>query len=506
MIFGKLQEPSDRRVGVDRGPGSYDVEPPYGPGETYPELSQSALEPDRRANHVFAMVRRALARAGCDTARFGSKEWNPLSGIVRPGDTVVLKPNLVREFRETQEGHAECVMTHGAVIRAVLDYAHLAMEGSGRIIIADAPHNDADFEAVAHIAGLESIRSHYRHRLGFDVAYYDLRPECAEKVDGVIVGHRKLAGDPRGYVTVNLGLHSAFAEVNHLCHLLYGSEYDTRELQRHQQGDVHEYRIAGTVLEADCVISLPKLKTHKKTGITINMKNLVGINGNKNWLPHHREGTPAQGGDQFADDGIGRRIERAAVAQFKRVFPHLGRLRRLVAGPVKAAGKRVFGDTNVGTIRSGNWYGNDTTWRMVIDLNRILMYADARGRLRDEPARRFFSVVDGVVAGEGNGPMDPRPKPAGLVVAGGNAIAVDLACATLMGFDYRRLPVLHRALADHPWPLATFGAEDVRVFTEGAANGLTLDALSADADAFEPHFGWKGHVEPGAAAEAVTRT
>ncbi|NOT00193.1 MAG: DUF362 domain-containing protein [Phycisphaerales bacterium] len=505
MIRGSLDDNRGRRVGVGRGMGAYDAEPPYAPGEDYPELSRIGVGTGPRPNHGYGLVRRALERAGLDASRFGTAEWNPLAGIVRPGDTVVLKPNLVREFRETQEGHADCVITHGSVIRAVVDYVYLALGGNGRIIVADAPHNDASFEAVARIAGLESIRSYYRDRMGFDVSYYDLRPECAEKVDGVIVGHRKLTGDPCGYVKVNLGVHSAFAEVNHLCHLLYGSEYDTRELHSHQHGDVHEYLISGTVLGADCVISLPKLKTHKKTGITVNMKNLVGINGNKNWLPHHREGTPSQGGDQFANDGIGRRIERAAVAQFKRVFPHLGRLRRVVAGPVKAAGKRVFGDTNVGTIRSGNWHGNDTTWRMVIDLNRILMYADARGRMNSEPVRRFFSVVDGVVAGEGNGPMDPRPKAAGLVIAGGNSVAVDLACATLMGFDYRRLPVLDRALADHPWPLATFASEDVRVFTEGAVNGLTLDALGEEADAFEPHFGWKGHVEL-RAAEAVTRS
>jgi uncharacterized protein (DUF362 family) len=92
-----------------------------------------------------------------------------------------------------------------------------------------------------------------------------------------------------------LGQHSAFHEISNLCHLLYGAEYETSELRSHHHDDIHEYLISRTVIEADCVINLPKLKTHKKTGITVSMKNLVGINGNKNWLPHHREGTPAQG-------------------------------------------------------------------------------------------------------------------------------------------------------------------------------------------------------------------
>ena len=53
------------------------------------------------------------------------------------------------------------------------------------------------------------------------------------------------------------------------------------------------------------------------------------------------------------------------------------------------------------------------------------MYADAEGRVHEQPVRRFFSVVDGIVAGEGNGPLDPTPKRALVVLAGGNPVAVD---------------------------------------------------------------------------------
>ncbi len=35
-------------------------------------------------------------------------------------------------------------------------------------------------------------------------------------------------------------------------------------------------------LVADVFINLPKLKTHKKCGLTVNLKSLVGINANKN--------------------------------------------------------------------------------------------------------------------------------------------------------------------------------------------------------------------------------
>lgn len=286
-----------------------------------------------------------------------------------------------------------------------------------------------------------------------------------------------------------------FYEINPLCGRLYGSEYDTRELTSHHHGETHEYLIAKTILTADVVICLPKLKTHKKTGITINMKNLVGINGNKNWLPHHREGTPIQGGDQFPTDEIKNRLEQKIVQVFKKIFPFLGPLRSLLARPIKSVGKNIFGDTNTDKIRSGNWYGNDTTWRTTIDLNRILFYADSEGNLHDQPVRRFLSVVDGIIGGEGNGPLDPTPKPAGVIIAGTNPVAVDLACARVMGFDFQRLPVILRSFDPNRFPLIHFELNEV--FASSNREGLNrrVKEFQPEISPFKPHFGWKGHIE-----------
>src|SRR5262249_2514797 len=152
----------------------------------------------------------------------------------------------------------------------------------------------------------------------------------------------------------------------------------------------------------------------------------------------------------------------ALTAAFKRVFPLLGPMRRPIAGPLKALGKRIFGATNPDeeggdcTIRSGNWHGNDTVWRMVHDLNRILLYSDDEGNMEGHPVRGFFSFVDGIVGGEGNGPLDASPREAGVVIAGANAVAVDLACARLMGFDGEKIPMLRRALENHAFPLGGF--------------------------------------------------
>jgi hypothetical protein len=198
-------------------------------------------------------------------------------------------------------------------------------------------------------------------------------------------------------------------------------------------------------------------------------------------------------------------VQVGAVAGFKRVFPFLGPLRRRIAGPLKSLGSRVFGDTNVDTIRSGNWYGNDTTWRMVLDLNRVLMYADAEGRLHDRPMRRLFALVDGIVGGEGNGPLDATPKAAGVILAGANPVAVDLVSARLMGFDYRRIPLLARALGALPLSLAGFAHGDVTCISNNPACRGWLPDLHGLGTPFQPHFGWKGHIEGEVASRKEAR-
>jgi hypothetical protein len=132
---------------------------------------------------------------------------------------------------------------------------------------------------------------------------------------------------------------------------------------------------------------------------------------------------------------------------------------------------------------------------MVIDLNRVLMYADKNGHIRHNPVRRMFCIVDGIIGGEGNGPLDPTPKPAGVVLAGTNPVAVDLMCVRLMGFDFIRLPMLYRALENHPLPLAIFEYEDVVCRSNTEQFDRSLSDFYGINLSFNPHFGWRGHIE-----------
>ena len=53
------------------------------------------------------------------------------------------------------------------------------------------------------MAGLTEIQDFYRQNAHFEIEVCDLRPERAEKTNGVIVGHCRLSGDPAGYVKVS---------------------------------------------------------------------------------------------------------------------------------------------------------------------------------------------------------------------------------------------------------------------------------------------------------------
>jgi len=59
--------------------------------------------------------------------------------------------------------------------------------------------------------------------------------------------------------------------------------------------------------------------------------------------------------------------------------------------------------------------------------------------------RPHFSIVDGVTAMEGDGPIMGRPRPLGMVAMGRDLTAVDSTCARVIGLDPGRIPYLAEA-------------------------------------------------------------
>ena len=382
-----------------------------------------------------ALVRESVSRLGID--------WRAL---IQPGQRVVLKPNFIRESHTHRPDEWEQIITHGTVIAVV---AEQVVAAGGKIIIADAPQTDSDFEKICERAGIPKLQKR------FSVEVLDLRREAWRTENGVIVERRKLPEDPRGYTLVDVAGKSCFAGKNGN---FYGADYDTAFTTKHHSNGRHEYLLSRTAMDADVFINLPKLKTHKKVGVTLSLKNLVGINGDKNYLPHFCIGTPDEGGDEFQDNRVRNKVQSKLISTFK-------------SGPwwtptVKRVGSKIFGDTGK-VVRSGNWWGNDTTWRMVLDLN-LAFFAKPR---------RYLTIIDGIITGEGSGPMEADAKPCGVLIAGTNPVAADFVATKLMGFDWRKIPTIR---------------EGLRLF-EVSPDDIVADI--GEPFQFEPHFGWKGHIE-----------
>jgi uncharacterized protein (DUF362 family) len=483
-------------VGISRTDPSYrGIAAPWGPGKPYPELASLLPAEPGPPNHVYAAVRASLRALGLDEVRFGTPEWNPLGDLVRRGGRIAVKPNFIRHWNPMAGGTVDSVITHGSVLRAVLDYAWLAAGPEGSVEVAEAPQHDCDFDEIRRLTGLDAIVRLYEDALGVELAVIDLRREAVIYRDAVIVGRRALPGDPRGYRQVDLGPHSTFHGSGLDPRRFRGADYDSRPTTEHHQGGKHEYLLSETVLSADLLVNLPKLKTHKKTGVTLALKNFVGINGDKNLLPHHSAGSPRVGGDEFPSGSFIDSTRGWAVELGRRL------LRRGIGTGLLRAARRVENAARgEAFIRSGNWYGNQTTWRMCLDLNRVVYYSDAVGEHWDasEPVRRVLTVIDGIVGGEGEGPLAPVDRPLGAILASTDPLALDLACVRLMGFDEERIPKLREALLA---PRLRVGAirspKDVRIIEasrDGHCRKISLADLTPPT-CFAAHPGWRGQIE-----------
>ena len=129
--------------------------------------------------------------------------------------------------------------------------------------------------------------------------------------------------------------------------------------------NIESLYFAESVLNADLLVSMPKLKTHHWAGMTLAMKNLFGI------VPGVKYGWPKN-------------------------FLH--------------------------------WHGINES---IIDINSTI--------------RPHFVIVDGIVGMEGNGPIQGRPKPVGVLVFGDDPVAVDATCTRIVGLNPEKIDYLRKA-------------------------------------------------------------
>lgn len=503
---------TDRLVACLRRQGAtYPDVAPFDPALAYPEYPFERMQLSA-ANDAYDAVRDVLRLAGLDAGRFGAAEWNPFGDLVARGATVLIKPNWVRHYHVTGEDLFS-VITHPSVVRALVDYAFKAVGPEGKIWVMDAPQFDADFEVLKERCSLDLLESELRRR-GVPIRIADMRSLVVEMDSGVVVRRvRRQFWETEG-VVFDLGLDSELAELGASMRNVFGSDYDRRVTARHHTAERHEYKIAKRVLEADLVISAPKLKTHKKTGVTLNVKNMIGINVDKNFIPHYRVGAPADGGDEFpdTDDRMKRARRRVIRHTVDQVLGRMGErgerathtfmrgYLRLAAGrAMKSAGRRLepvdvfYRGLQGDTFRTGNWWGNDTCWRCALDMNKLLLHGRADGTLSEAPARRYFSVIDGIVGGDQDGPMSPRPRPEGVLVAGFDPISVDQIATRIMGLPSERIRDQARGEALTRYTLTRPDAPIRTRSNWGPWDGTIAPSATLG---FEPHFAWVPYLLP----------
>ena len=334
----------------------------YSPSEQYPEYAFHHVSTQK--NEVYEALRESFWEMGYDEKNFGTSVWNPLGKFIKRGDHVLIKPNMVLHENHIKENGIECLVTSPSLVRAVVDYCLIALQGTGEITVADAPVQSCDFERLLNNSGYIKIKSFY-DRQGIDIGIEDLR-----EYDGIC---------DRG-IEVSMDLCSKFAELpKERLEALRVTNYNPDEMGRYHNESKNSYYIARKVLDADVIINIPKPKTHRKAGVTISLKNVIGINANKAWLPHHSVETINYQGDAYRGRNIFKRwsnellddLNRKEHKAFAEKILNFGILNLNRLG--KVFHKDAFFE--------GSWYGNDTLWRTIVDINCLVRYADSEGKL-----------------------------------------------------------------------------------------------------------------------------
>lgn len=458
----------------------------FRPSEAYPEyIFKDAVSAEE--NLVYGMVRKGFSLLGLDSANEGTCQWNPLGYLIKPGNTVLIKPNLVIHENKSGGG-TDCLYTNPSLVAPLIDYICIALKGRGRIIIGDAPLQECRFDILTREAGYDVLVDFYKER-GIFIEFVDFRNVKTSDKDGI---HYLQEKEGQEGIVVRLDRQSTFSEITQeRMSKLRITNYDPDILRQHHTENRHEYKISQYVLDADVVINLPKPKTHRKAGVTASLKNLVGINSNKEFLPHHTLGSRDEGGDAYLHSNamlemanhvldIRNKLVRANEISYAEEAECL--YRHLYGKGKAQSGEKYW---------EGSWYGNDTIWRTIVDLNRILFYADKNGKISTEPQRKMFIVGDMIVSGEKEGPLEPSPIYPGIIVMGEDPLMFDRAVCSLMGFDYHHLPSLfNEEFFDKSSPISS-GRQAIICSSNPEWNGKSMDEIrELSSLEFQPSLGW----------------
>lgn len=415
----------------------------FRPSENYPELADGSFL--SKYNGIYKAVREAFHLMKMDYDNYNTAEWNPLGDLIKPGQKVLIKPNLVMDYNQSGGG-TDCLFTNPQVVVPVIDYVIKALKGKGKIVIGDAPMQECIFSKLLAESGYMDIMQYYKKHTEIKIKIVDFRGLITEIKGKKRKGVRRQTVRPNASgLVINLGVESEFYRYDqkHLENMRI-TNYDPDRLKSHHYGNIHEYYVSKYVLEADVVINMPKPKTHRKAGYTAAMKNMVGMNVRKEYLPHHTAGALHDGGDEYLNRSCLRRMD-ARLYDVKNTCEGKNQFFRAkilwyLAGGLKILCNKIYKDDG-----EGSWYGNETISKTIVDLNKILNYVNRQGILSDQKQRAVLHIGDMIISGEKEGPVAPRPKTVGAVVISGNAYSFDYTVGIMMGAKVNEVPFIKDA-------------------------------------------------------------
>lgn len=367
----------------------------------------------RGESSVYPLVEKALMLLNKDNPE------NPLSGIIRKGDTVVVKPNWGTQYL------FPLPVTHPSVIVPIIEYAVKA--GASRVVIAEGPmtlyRSQKYFWGPAFINAYNLVKELKRRHSGVEFRFQD-------------------ANDDQFY-WVALEDASAFSEIyseadlDHDGHtgFLRNMFFNVPDCTGYNPGKyrIGLYAVARSFLDADVFISVPKLKTHGWSGITAALKNHMGttLRTTSQYMP---ESTMLEY-QKHPDFASYRESPLRDVPHYKTEYwDGKGFVKRKLIG-----------------------YENDVLWRSLGDLNRAARYADKTGKMHDSFQRRYLTVVDAVISTDRGGPTSPSTVATSAIVAGFDPVAVDSVCLRMMNWNYERIRLVKNVNEFKTYPVGSIG-------------------------------------------------
>jgi hypothetical protein len=372
----------------------------------------------------------------------------------------------------------------------MIDYCIIAK--ASIIEIGDAPIQDCHFDELMAVHGYNRIFEFFREK-GISLHSIDFRRTVSKKIiHGAYIQNKN--NDINNTVEFDLKSLSCFSKLPE--NQRYGiANYHHHNLNLHHNKDHHKYLVAQSIVDADLVINIPKPKTHRFAGITGAQKNFIGMCADKEYLPHYRYGILSEGGDESNSSSALNKIisafnqQRCKYIEKKNIVMQLfyisliGILRRLLNSEQKFIG--------------GQWYGNDTIWRTILDLNLILHYGNKEGIVDTKVlARNVLSIGDMIIAGEKSGPLSPSPKPLGIILASTNCVVFDYIFCKITGSDYKTIPTVKNSLVS-PYLLKK-PLREIKMYSNlDQYNDISLDnEISFPSDwYFSPHPFWESIIK-----------